>query len=73
MVGKVFEKLINNRPVDYLEKCGLFSDSRYGFMSSQSTADCLTALSNRVARIFNSSGDTLATAHDLTCWFSSQT
>ena len=26
VVSKVFEKLINNRTVDHLEKCGLFSD-----------------------------------------------
>ena len=26
VVSKVFEKLVNNRIVDYLEKCGLFSD-----------------------------------------------
>ena len=33
-VSKVFEKLANNRIVDHLEKCGLFSDSQYGFRSS---------------------------------------
>ena len=26
VVSKVFEKLVNNRIVDHLEKCGLFSD-----------------------------------------------
>ena len=26
VVGKVFEKLVNNGIVDHLEKCGLFSD-----------------------------------------------
>ena len=26
VVGKVFEKLVNNRIVNHLEKCGLFSD-----------------------------------------------
>ena len=26
VVSKVFEKLVNNRIVDYLEKCGLFTD-----------------------------------------------
>ena len=26
VVSKVFEKLVNNRIVDQLEKCGLFSD-----------------------------------------------
>ena len=31
VVSKVFEKLVNNRIVDLLEKCGLFSDFQYGF------------------------------------------
>ena len=34
MVSKVFEKLVNNRIVHHLEKCGLFSDFQYGFRSS---------------------------------------
>ena len=34
VVSKVFEKLVNNRIVDHLGKCGLFSDSQYGFRSS---------------------------------------
>ena len=33
-VSKVLEKLVNNRIVDRLEKCGLFSDFQYGFRSS---------------------------------------
>ena len=33
--SKVFEKLVNNRIVDQLEICGLFSDFQYGFKSSQ--------------------------------------
>ena len=33
VVIKVFEKIVNNRIVDQLEKCGLFSDSQYGFRS----------------------------------------
>ena len=32
--SKVFEKLVNNRIVDYLEISGLFSDFQYGFRSS---------------------------------------
>ena len=52
MVSKVFEKLVNNRIVDYLEKCDLFSDFRYGFRSSRSTEDLLTVVSDRVARAF---------------------
>ena len=42
VVSKVFEKFVNNRIVDHLEKCGLFSDFQYGFRSSQSTVDLLT-------------------------------
>ena len=34
VVSKVFEKLVNNRTVDSLEKSGLFSDFQYGFKSS---------------------------------------
>ena len=33
VVSKVFEKLVNNRPVNDLEKCGLFY-FKYGFRSS---------------------------------------
>ena len=52
-VVKVFEKLVNNRIVDHLEKCGLFSDFQYGFRSSRSTADLLTVVSDTVATAFN--------------------
>ena len=55
VVSKVFEKLVNNRIVDHLEKCGLFSDFQYGFRSSRSTADLLTVVSDRIARTFNRS------------------
>ena len=34
VVSKVFEKLVNNRIVDHLEKSGLFSYFQYGFRSS---------------------------------------
>ena len=42
VVSKVFEKLVNNRVVDHLEKCGLFSNFQYGFRSSRSTANLFT-------------------------------
>ena len=42
LINKVFEKLVNNRIVHHLEKCGHFSDFQYGFRSSRSTADFLT-------------------------------
>ena len=65
VVSKVFENLVNNRIVDHLEKYGLFSDFQYGFRSSQSTADLLTVVSDRIARAFNMSGATRAVALDI--------
>ena len=44
VASKVFEKLVNNRIVDHLEKCGLFSDFQYSFRSCRSTADLLTVI-----------------------------
>ena len=43
-VSKIFEKLVNNRIIDHLEKSGLFSDFEYGFRSSRSTADLLSCI-----------------------------
>ena len=65
VVSKVFEKLVNNKIVDHLEKCGLFSDFQYGFKSCRSTADLLTVVSDRIARAFNRSGTTRAVALDI--------
>ena len=65
VVSKVFEKLVNNRIADHLEKCGLFCDFQYGFRSSRSTADLLTVVSDRIARAFNRSGATRAVALDI--------
>ena len=65
VVSKVFEKLVNNRIADHLEKCGLFSDFQYGFKSSQSTADLLTVVSDRIARAFHKSGATGAVMRDI--------
>ena len=59
------EKLVNNRIVDHLEKCGLFSDFQYGFRSSRSTADLLIVVSDRIARAFNRSGATRAVVCDI--------
>ena len=62
VVSKAFEKLVNNRTVDNLEKCGLFSDFQCGFRSFRSTAELLTVLSDRIARAFHRSGTTRAVA-----------
>ena len=65
MVSKVFEKLVNNRIVDHLGKCGLFCDCQYGFRSSLSTADLLTVVSDRIAKAFNRSAATRVVALDI--------
>ena len=62
VVSKVLEKLVNNRMIDHLGKCGLFSDFQYDCRSSRSTADLLTVVSDRIARAFNRSGATRAVA-----------
>ena len=64
VVSKVFEKVVNNKIVDHLEKCGLFY-FQYGFRSSQSSVDLLKVVSDRTARTFNRSGATQAVALDI--------
>ena len=53
MVSKVFEKLVNNRIVDHLEKSGPFFHLKYGFRSSRLTANPLTVVSDRIDRAFD--------------------
>ena len=65
MVSKVFQKFLNNRIVDHLDKCGLFYDFQYGFRYSRPIADLLTVVSARIARVFNKSGATRAVALDI--------
>ena len=65
VVSEVFEKLLNNRIFDHLEKFGLFSDFQYGFRSTRSTTDLLTVASDRIARALNRSGATQAVALDI--------
>ena len=62
---KSLKKFKNNRIVDHLEECDLFSDFQYGFRSSRSTADLLTVVSDRIAGALNWSGATPAVALDI--------
>ena len=56
VVNRVYEKLLNNRVVDHVEKCGLFSDFQYRFRSSHSIADPQAVACDRITRAFMSSG-----------------
>ena len=71
VVSKIFEKLVNNRIADHLEKCGPFSDFQYGFRPSRSTADILTFASDRIGGAFNRSGATRAAVLDISKAFDS--
>ena len=53
MVSKVIQKLVNDRIVDHLENCGLFSNFQYSFRSSQSTVDLLIVVSDMILGAFN--------------------
>ena len=65
LVSKAFEKLVNNRIAEHLEKCGLFSDFRYGFRFARSTVHLLTVVSDKIARDFNKPRATRAVALDM--------
>ena len=52
-VSKVFKNLVNNQPVDHVEKYDLFSDFQHDFRSSRSTVDLLTVAYDRITRAFN--------------------
>ena len=69
VVSKVCGKLANNRIIDHLEKCGLFSELQYDFRSSQLSKDLLTVVSDRIARAFNKSGAIQAVALDISKTF----
>ena len=63
--SKVFEKRVNNRLFDHLEKCGLFSGFQCGFRFSKSIVDFLTVVSDRITRAFNIFGATWVVALDI--------
>ena len=69
LVNKVFEKHLNNRIVNHLQKCDLFSDFLCGVRSSRSAADFLTVVSDRIARTFNRSGPSRTVVLDISRTF----
>ena len=64
-VSKVFQKPVNNRLVDHLNKSGFFPHFQYGFRSSRSTADLLAVAFLRIPRSFNKSETTQAVKLDI--------
>ena len=64
VVSKVSEKLLNNRLVVLLKKCGFLSDFWYGFRCFW-LIDVLTVVSDRIVRVFNMLGATPAVALEI--------
>ena len=56
VVSKTFKKPVGKRLVEHLENFDFFSDFKYGFRPSRSTADLLTVASDRTARFLTSLG-----------------
>ncbi|XP_014790847.1 uncharacterized protein LOC106884129 [Octopus bimaculoides] len=63
--SKVFESLINDSLVKYLDSNRLFSDSQYSFRTGRSTIDLLTVISERVYCALNVSGQARVVARDI--------
>ena len=69
MVSNIFENLVNNRTVDQVEKCALFSDFQYDLRSSESTTDLLRVVNDKTARVFNRYGAIWVVALDMSKTF----
>ena len=55
-VSKIFEKLVHSRFLITSRNVVFFSDFQWDFKSSHSNVDPLTAVPDRIARVFNWSG-----------------
>lgn len=62
---KLFEKMINNRLIWYLEKTGYFSVSQYGYKKLRSTLDPLTLLDADIGKAFTSNSYATAIFFDM--------
>ena len=56
VVSKVFEKLVNDRIVNHLEKFDFFSDFQHCLRSFHSTVDFVTVKSDRISRALTGFG-----------------
>jgi hypothetical protein len=63
--AKVFEALLNQHIMAFLERNKLLSDSQYGFRKARSTGDLLTVMTHRWAKALDRWGITVAVALDI--------
>ena len=57
VISKVYQKIVNNRHDDHLQKCAV-SDFQYFFRFSRPTVYLLTVAFDRIAGAYNRSGTT---------------
>lgn len=65
IAGKIFEAVLNQTIVNFLETQNLLSEAQYGFRHSRSTADLLSYVTEHVSRILDRQGETRSVALDI--------
>ena len=65
IAGKIFEAVINQHIVNFLETQNLLSEEQYGFRHSRSTADLLSYVTEHVSRVLDRQGETRSVALDI--------
>lgn len=64
-LGKIFEKALKYRLVDYLTKSNLLSNRQFGFKQNTSTQDAIAQLTNLIYKNIDNSDPTIAVFIDL--------
>lgn len=72
-VGKLMERLINNRVTWYLGKNSIYSPQQYGFLPKSSTSDPLALMEHDIQMSFRTGGIVLAVFFDLKAAFDKAT
>ena len=65
IAGKIFEALINEALVKFLESQHLLSDLQYGFRHSRSTGDLLSYVTEHLSRVLDRQGESRSVALDI--------
>ena len=61
----IFETVVNNHILSFLESNGLLSDFQYGFRHQRSTADALAFLTEHIGKVLDKQGETRTVALDI--------
>ena len=64
-LSKIFEKIVNNRMIDFIDKNNIFSKSQFGFRKNMGTEDALMDYINHLQSQLNSSKYTISIFLDL--------